>query len=86
MLSAMLRNLRFQAGEATLTPASHLHSLGPEHTGGALETWNRGCTEPPRHAAQSGRGRWSLTGLPHLCKVALQTRGAQVARGNHPPC
>ena len=53
MLLASLRNLRFQVGEPMLTPISHLHSLGPEHTRGALETW----------------------AFPHLCKVALQTRG-----------
>lgn len=38
MLLASLRNLWFQVGEATLTPISHLHSLGPEHAHGALET------------------------------------------------
>lgn len=64
MLSATLRNLRFQVGEATLTPISHLHSLGPEHTRGALETRSWGCTGPSRRVTRRERGGRNLTGLP----------------------
>lgn len=72
VLSATLRNLRFQVGEATLTPTSHLHSLGPEHTRGALETWSQGTQSRqavrPRGGGADGAPRAFPTCARWLCR------------------